>query len=55
MLPNLQKKHCFWEVLGLRPFILLVRAASRSWASNLFIAKGHTRYCGLVCGPKVEK
>jgi hypothetical protein len=23
--------------------------------SNLCVAKGHTRYCGLVFGPRVEK
>jgi hypothetical protein len=25
------------------------------WASNLFIAKGHAGYCGLVSGSHVEK
>ena len=26
-----------------------------SWASDLFVAKGRTRYCGLFRGPHVEK
>jgi hypothetical protein len=27
----------------------------RPWASNLFMAKGHTDCCGLVCGLSMEK
>jgi len=27
----------------------------RTWASNSFMAKGNTHYCGLVCEPHVEK
>lgn len=27
----------------------------RLWAFNLFMAKGRSRYCGLVSGPRVQK
>jgi hypothetical protein len=27
---------------------------SSTWACNLFMAKGHTHYCGLVCCPRVK-
>ena len=28
---------------------------SRPWGSKRFMAYGHTAYCGLVRGPRVEK
>jgi len=27
----------------------------RARVSNIFMAKGHTNYCGLVCGSLTEK
>jgi hypothetical protein len=47
-LPYSQEEHCFVELVG----NYYIRSFSK--VSNLFMAKGRTRYSGPVRGPKVE-
>jgi hypothetical protein len=46
---TLKKLHVISRMMVIRVFI-----PSSTWVSNLFMAKGHSRYCGLVHGPHME-
>ena len=57
-------RSCFKAWLTVRAFILMARlfptmvlvtTASVPWATNLFIPKGHARYCSPFRGPHAEK